>query len=346
MKHNANLDVKGVVIGSSASISSMNAVQYIGSGTASTFGTLVLSNSDVTFGMNGSTITASHSREYRPATQWLYPIIHGQPFWCGPDDNGAMAPNNLGAVTTTGATAWTTNLSMQIAPLPDLLGEAHYNVIEVFGLDGINSAATVTASGSECMQIGIYTRSSNSFYQLSVWNLNERVSQNGQARTFRMWTGTDSDNATDVNSNSYTFASATDLNASFGTVAAPWQRVVVTSGTAVSTLTPGVPYFAVWAGSSRRANANSPTMALQGGFCGHYGFEATLNAHVRVGSASNTYYNLLQNHAYTLSSQKTAASSDSGSVSFFMPTSFVVGNGPVAGVDILLPLMQFIRSTW
>lgn len=339
MKYNENMNVKGVVIGSSASISSMNAVQYVGTGTASTFGTLVLSNSDVSFGMAGSTITATHTREYAPATLYIYPAVHGQIGWAGPDDINFF-PNNAGDVTTTGANTWTTTITYIGGPMPDLMGEVHYNVVEVWGEHNVNVPGVTTASGSAAIQYGLFTRTGLSLFAVTTYVLNERQSQNGEARTFRVWSNT----VTNLDSTTYTFADSNALNASFSDGTNQWMRFVLTSGTAVSTLFPSSRYYVLYGGSSRRAGAASPSLILEGGQAGHYGHEATTEVQNRVGSASAASFFNLDHINYTFSTSSTAESSVA--TSLHMPTSMLFGFAVnTAASDIRVPLLQFIRST-
>ena len=178
MKHNANIDYKGVLLASSASISSINAIQTISAGANSiTSGTAVFSNANfMNFGVSGFTVTAK--------TAALFGSYFPENGFCGI----STQTNNLGTTASTGGSTQET-ISAYISPLI-LPYNLSYNRVQV-GVSYSTSAGT--ASQTERWHYGLYTKNANSFSRVTSWVFNNMLSQNSTTSIIiRQYWGTDS----------------------------------------------------------------------------------------------------------------------------------------------------------
>ena len=234
MKHNANLDVKGVVIGSTASISSLNAIQGISAGANSiSIGTLVLSNSNnISFGISGQTITASSSGTGAGrGTVSIYPS----------PGYGLQVLSILSTCSFSGAGGSTTTTVERcfVSPL-HLPADVVYNQVE--GL------ANVTLGGGTCsnsigVYYGLYSITESTLSRALSYCFNLLHSETGNAtRTFSWWWGTRSTtNSTSTNG---------DVTSLFNA-----SRIYLLETNAGSTLTAG-DYHLVVLYTHSSANAN------------------------------------------------------------------------------------------
>jgi hypothetical protein len=182
-----NVDYKGVLVGSSASISSMNAIQGISVGANSVgSGTIVFSNSNnVSFGLSQGIITMSTSggtttgASYATGFQW--PPLQG---W----NAITRLTVNSGTVASTGGSTQTT-VSFSVAPVvvPYAIS---YNAAE--GLV-VPSFAAGTGSVTVGLMYGIYTLTGNTLSLQTSYNFVERMSRNSATNHSHRWNwGTDS----------------------------------------------------------------------------------------------------------------------------------------------------------
>lgn len=164
MIQDGNIDYKGVLIGSSASVSSANWVQGISAGSLSTYGTIIFSNSNnVTFGMNASTITATVSAaDASPIKGLMYPPV-------GYVGVTYMAMGNSGTTGNTGGASQTT-ASGYIGAMPLVYNLSYKNVFAVATYVGQAGTGTVT----EGYLYGIYTVNASTALSLVTsykWNV-------------------------------------------------------------------------------------------------------------------------------------------------------------------------------
>ena len=176
-----NVDYKGVLVGSSASISSMNAIQGISVG-ANSIGSGAITFQDtqsVAFGMSGSTITAS--RDGQAALGVHFPGAGAFGYY--------LTSMNSGTTGTTGGSFQTT-VSMFCAPMV-----IPYNISLNQVIIGA-SASTVGGTGSltEGYMVGLYSLNANTALSLiSNWRWEARRSQNSSTAQSHYWYwGTDS----------------------------------------------------------------------------------------------------------------------------------------------------------
>lgn len=332
MKHNANLDVKGVVVGSTASISSLNAVQYLGTGGVSTFGTLSLANSDMSYGMNGSTITATHTNNFQLATQSFWPGMHGAPFWGGMDDLGAG--RGTGSVATAaGNTSSTFTFGYGGFPL---LAQLEFNVVEAYAQPTLNNAAT-TASATEGCVWGLYTRTGFTFNLVSSFQWQIKLSKNNQSRTLSWFWGTNGA----ANNDGLTVTGSDEMVSYFGTLNAgigeDFRRVVIYSNAVVQTLPPDM-YYIAGAGTAR-ANGVAG-LGMNGNLMrGHYWWEVDFDQWRKWNAASNSSFNPMMQlpHSFTSTSQNSLGS-------FYAPDQFTVASASASG-NAAIPVINFFRST-
>jgi hypothetical protein len=186
-----NVDYKGVLVGSSASISSMNAIQGItanGSSIGIGIGgvTIVFSNSNnITFGMSGSTVTAS------AGTTFPTPVITVNNYpplgFYGLASTGA----NVGTTAGTGGSTQTTasgTIHPMVLPYAISFNEVH----------GLVSQQTASSNGvgslTEGWLYGIYTlNASTAFSLISSYAFIHLCSQSStSALSNQFYWGTDS----------------------------------------------------------------------------------------------------------------------------------------------------------
>lgn len=202
MKHNANLNVKGVVIGSSASISSMNAIQAISvAGSSVSRGTVVLSNSNnVSFGLDGANLTMSLRSLSQSLTISAFPSFM------------AMMPMtevslSQASFTTDAGGSTTTNVRIYVSPFP-IYAHLHYNLLN-FPLAISLAAGTNSFTGG--VHYGIYSLTGNTMSMLTSFGFNLLASKNGATQTYRWWHGSGIDSTT----NSSSLSSTADLSTRF-----------------------------------------------------------------------------------------------------------------------------------
>lgn len=195
MKHNANVNYKGDLVASSASISSMNAIQAISvAGGSITSGSVVFSTGNgATLGQSMGTITVSMPASAVGAFGFEYPhpLI---PF--------GMSTRQIGAGTgSTDVNALTESGTIFINPI--IYGwPLQFNEV----LMGISySTSDGTGSNSERYQVGLYTLNSFSqFSLLSSYQFYVHASQNSiTANTFNWFWGTNSTSNSSSSSGSH-----------------------------------------------------------------------------------------------------------------------------------------------
>ena len=233
MKHNAHLDVKGVVVGSSASISSMNAIQAISvAGSSISRGTVVLSNdNNVSFGLNGVNLTVSLRSLTQTLTISAFPAVMG--------GNTPMTSNNSVAqasfATDAGGSTTTTG-RIYMAPFP-MYAHLHYNRV---AMPVVLSFAGGTNSFTMGLHYGIYYQTGDTLSMVTSFGFNMLASKNSATQTFRWWHG----NGQDSTTNSTSLSSAGNLSTRFhGLGHSP--TAYVNTDVAVETLTAGQYFMAV-----------------------------------------------------------------------------------------------------
>lgn len=186
MKHVGNLDVKGVVLASTASISSMNAIQGISvAGASQKTGTVVFSNANsVTFGMVGSTITGSVLGGGNAVSMYPYTALPGMT---------SLLMNSGTTAATGGSTQETMRFHVwpMTFPMPVVFKS-------VYGAAVYESTNNATGNVTERYQYGLYTRSGNTLNLESSWVCRVTNSQNSStAMTMATWWGdVSTDNST------------------------------------------------------------------------------------------------------------------------------------------------------
>lgn len=208
MKHDGNIDYKGVLVASSASISSLNAIQGISAaGNSVGAGTVVFSNANsVTFGMNANTVTMSASAGQSPVTFSGWPVI-------GQFDFPGMEDQAVPALGTTGGTGGSTQITVSgvIGPMPQQHGNIFYNLVRC-GLSNSVAAPASTASVTEGMVFGLYTQSSQTMSLATSYAFNIRHTHNGSdAASYRWWWGSN----INANSTSTALAANSDITSAF-----------------------------------------------------------------------------------------------------------------------------------
>lgn len=187
MKHVGNLDVKGVIVGSSASISSINAIQAISAGTQSaTSGNVVFSNSNsVTFGMNAGTITASISGGGGgTVTVSEYPgLFHFQ---------SRLFPSG-GTFTTDAGGSTTTSLWATVVPYALPVNVAHSRVDGAYSRSVANGALQSLSWG---FMYGLYTQTGDSLSLYTSYVFGGFETMNGNSCTMSTFTVASSNTVT------------------------------------------------------------------------------------------------------------------------------------------------------
>lgn len=175
MIYDGNVDYKGVLLASSASISSINAVNAVSAGASSiTSGNMVLSNSNnISFGLNAGTVTASIANQGLFASQYPMPGYFGL----------FTQSNNLGATGNTGGEFQTT-ASFFIHPMNLPYNLSYNQVAFAFSL----SISAGTGSNSEGYLYGLYTLNGGTRFDLvTSYIFNYRFSQNSDTSQAIYW---------------------------------------------------------------------------------------------------------------------------------------------------------------
>lgn len=223
MKYNANLDVKGAIVASSASISSLNAIQAISvAGSSVTSGTVVFSNSNnVSWGINAGTITASVSGVSQTQTVYEWPAAQ----------MGCSGYAGSRASFATDAASTTTSGRIFFSPFILPFNLAYSNVVMPLSLN----FAAGTNSFTVGVHYGLYTTDGNgSLARHTSFGFNFIVSKNGATQTWRYWWGNGTDSAgTDGN----TTSTSSDANLSTAFSGVRWTDV---GPKAARTLTAGM----------------------------------------------------------------------------------------------------------
>jgi len=194
-----NVNYKGILVGSSASISSMNAIQGMSVGATSGFGSMLLHTTfSVSFGINGQTITMSRLAT-GSAVMSHYPL----PGYFGIE----VASVDSGSTAATGGSTQAT-MSAYIAPMI-LPYNLSFNQVECIAYS-VAQGASASGSVSEGFLYGLYSlNQSTAFSLVSSFAANINKSQGSvSSQTFHWYWGTNST----ANSSSSFFAGDSGTN--------------------------------------------------------------------------------------------------------------------------------------